>query len=445
MSSVLPLKSEFSGAQRVFPPKADIERIAVVGLGYVGLPLCMALARHHVQVLGFDIAAGRIRALQAGRDATGEIEPADLLTSTARLTTDPAALADSTFYIVTVPTPVDANRQPDLSPLHQACDLIGSYLKRGDVVVFESTVYPGVTEDVCGPRLAARSGLRAHIDFHLGYSPERINPGDRVNSVETIVKLVSGDTPQTLDRVSAVYRRAIRAGVHPVPSIKIAECAKVIENTQRDVNIALMNELSLICGRIGVDTNAVIDAAGTKWNFQKFRPGLVGGHCIGVDPYYLAALAETLGLEPEVILAGRRVNDRMADHVAERALDLLLQRRGYVKGARVGLFGVTFKEDVPDIRNSRSFDLIARLSTAGVELLVQDPLADPVEVERHGVTLSGISQMTGLDMMVIAVGHRDYRAPEFVGRHLLPDGVLIDIKGIQPRGELPGAINHWTL
>lgn len=445
MSSVLPFQSEFPGAERVFPPKADVERIAVVGLGYVGLPLCMALARHHLQVLGFDIAANRVRALQAGRDATGEIEAADLLTSTAQLTTDPGALADATFYIVTVPTPVDAHNQPDLTPLRLACETIGGHLKRGDVVVFESTVYPGVTEDVCGPLLAARSGLRAHVDFHLGYSPERINPGDKANSVETIVKLVSGDTPQTLDRVAAVYRRAIRAGVHPVASIKVAECAKVIENTQRDVNIALMNELALICGRIGVDTNAVIDAAGTKWNFHKFRPGLVGGHCIGIDPYYLATLAETLGLAPKVILAGRQVNDSMADHVARSALDLLHQRRGSVRGARVGLFGVTFKEDVPDIRNSRSFDLIARLADAGVDILVHDPLADPADVERHGATLCDITLMTALDMMVLAVAHQDYRAPGFVQCHLLPDGILIDVKSVHPRGTLPDTINHWSL
>lgn len=445
MSSVLPFKSEFPGAERVFPPKADTEKIAVVGLGYVGLPLCMALARHHVHVRGFDIAESRIRALQAGRDTTGEIEPAALLTSTARLDSDSGVLADATFYIVTVPTPVDADHRPDLRPLQQACDMIGGHLKRGDVVVFESTVYPGVTEDICGPRLAARSGLRAHVDFNLGYSPERINPGDRANSVETIVKLVSGDSPQTLDRISAVYRRAIRAGIHAVPSIKIAECAKVLENTQRDVNIALMNEISLICGRIGVDTNAVIDAAGTKWNFQKFRPGLVGGHCIGVDPWYLAALAETLGVTPEVILAGRRVNDRMADHVAARSLDLLRQRRGSVEGARVGLFGVTFKEDVPDIRNSRSFDLITRLAAAGVELSVEDPLADPAEVHRTGVALTAPSAMTGLDMMIIAVAHQEYRMPGFVQRHLLPDGILVDVKGMLQRGDLPCSITHWTL
>lgn len=367
------------------------------------------------------------------------------MTSTARLTNDPQALADATFYIVTVPTPVDADHQPDLAPRHMACDTIGGHLKRGDVVVFESTVYTGVTEDVCGPLLATRSGLRAHVDFHLGYSPERINPGDPANSVETIVKLVSGDTPQTLERVLAVYRRAIRAGVHAVASIKIAECAKVIENTQRDVNIALMNELSLICGRIGVDTNAVIDAAGTKWNFHKFRPVLVGGHCIGVDPCYLAALAEAPGLAPKVILAGRRVNDSMADHVAKCALDLLRQRRGSVQGANVGLFGLTFKEDVPDIRNSRSFELIARFSAAEVDLLLHDPLADPVDIERQEARMCDISQMNGLDMMVIAVAHHDHRAPGFVLRHLLPDGILIDVKSVHPRGELPGSIGYWSL
>lgn len=424
---------------------AEHERIAVVGLGYVGLPLCLALARHHRSVTGFDISSKRITALAGGRDSTGEVTGDDLRRTTARLTGDAAELATATFYIVTVPTPIDALKQPDLGPLTLACEIIGLHLKPGDIVVFESTVYPGVTEEVCGPILARQSGLRAGVDFNLGYSPERINPGDRERTVETIVKVVAGDTPASLARICAVYGRAITAGLHCAPSIKVAECAKAIENTQRDVNIALMNELAQICERLGLHTSDVIEAASTKWNFQRFQPGLVGGHCIGVDPYYLAALADGLGLKADVILAARRVNDDMAAHVAEQAMALLQAHRGSVERARIGVFGMTFKEDVPDIRNSKSFDLVRRLRELGAQVLVHDPIAAPDEMARADVALSSPDAMRGLDLMIVAVAHKDYRAPDFLRQHLARDGVLVDVKSIFSRTKLPKAVSYWSL
>lgn len=445
MNSDLLIHSDLATAEKVILPKSRAERIAVVGLGYVGLPLCIALAKHHVHVTGFDISTRRVSGLNEGYDQTGEISEQALRESSARLTLLSTDIADATFYIVTVPTPIDAHKRPDLSPLQSACEIIGPHLKRGDIVVFESTVYPGVTEEFCGPLLEAQSGLKMLKDFNLGYSPERINPGDKENSVETIVKVISGDTPRTLERIAEVYGRVISAGVHAAPSIKVAECAKVIENTQRDVNIALMNELASICDKINVRTSDVIEAAGTKWNFIKFKPGLVGGHCIGVDPYYLSALAEQLGLSPEVILAGRRVNDRMAAHVAAEALARLKQHRGSVDRARVGVFGLTFKEDVPDIRNSKSFDLIRDLRAMGLEVQANDPHADPDDARGEGVALSDADQMLGLDLMIVAVAHKPYLEPGFVRRHLRPDGVLVDVKSIYGAEDLPDASAYWSL
>jgi UDP-N-acetyl-D-galactosamine dehydrogenase len=445
MTSDMMIQSDLATAERVAFSKVSREKIAVVGLGYVGLPLCMALAKHHLAVTGFDISTRRVDTLVAGHDYTGEVEPAALKRSSARLTTNPARIADATFFIVTVPTPIDAENRPDLGPLRSACEVIGPLLKVGDIVVFESTVYPGVTEDVCGPLLAQHSGLRVGIDFNLGYSPERINPGDKLNSVETIVKVVAGDTPETLERMCAVYGEAIHAGVHCAPSIKVAECAKVIENTQRDVNIALMNELASICDKINVRTADVIEAAGTKWNFLKFQPGLVGGHCIGVDPYYLAALAEQLGLKAEVILAGRRVNDGMAAHVAAEALARLKAHRGSAEGARVGVFGLTFKEDVPDVRNSKSFDVIHSLQSHGVQVLAHDPHADVRDAQAEGVLPCAAEEMTNLDLMIVTVAHRDYRRPGFLARHMRPDGVLIDVKSIYSDATLPETASYWSL
>jgi len=334
---------------------------AVVGLGYVGLPVALALAGKFAPVVGFDVSAERIAALRAGRDATGEVSEAALRQTSLRLSDDPRALADASFFIVTVPTPIDAARRPDLWPLERACALIGPRLAPGSVVVFESTFYPGLTREVCGPLLAASSGLEPSRDFKLGYSPERINPGDPQHRLETVVKIVAGEDAATLQRVAAVYGRIVEAGLHRAASIEIAEAAKVIENTQRDVNIALINELALIFNRLGVDTEEVLKAAGSKWNFLPFRPGLVGGHCIGVDPYYLTHKAQEVGYHPEMILAGRRLNDNMALHVAGQITQLMAAKRIHVKGARVLMLGITFKENCPDIRNSKVVDVVREL------------------------------------------------------------------------------------
>ena len=437
MTSDMMIHSDLAAAERVAFSKVTRERIAVVGLGYVGLPLCMALARHHLTVTGFDISTRRVDTLVAGLDYTGEVEAAALKRSSAVLTTNPARIADATFYIVTVPTPIDADKRPDLGPLRSACAVIGPLLKPGDIVVFESTVYPGVTEDICGPALEAHSGLRAGQDFNLGYSPERINPGDKQNSVETIVKVVAGDTPETLERMCAVYGEAIHAGVHCAPSIKVAECAKVIENTQRDVNIALMNELASICDRINVRTADVIEAAGTKWNFLKFQPGLVGGHCIGVDPYYLSHRAEALGLDPRVILAGRGVNDGMADWVASRLHG--------VRGGKPGkalVLGLTFKENVPDLRNSKVADLIAALAKLGHAVTIHDPHADAAEAE-HEYGLTPLSALPDgqFELVLLAVPHREYleMGADQLRALVASGGTLADLKG-----ELGGAAD-WSL
>lgn len=445
MESDLMNQSEVGSIENIRFSKVDGERLAVIGLGYVGLPLCMALARHHQFVTGFDISTRRISALKIGKDSTGEVDPAELACSSARLSLNPADIADATFYIVTVPTPIDAEKRPDLGPLRSACEIIGPFLKVGDLVVFESTVYPGVTEDFCGPILEEKSGLRAGLDFNLGYSPERINPGDKQNSIETIVKVVAGDTPSALERMCSVYGKAIQAGVHRAPSIKVAECAKVFENTQRDVNIALTNELARICEGINVRTSDVLQAAGTKWNFLRFQPGLVGGHCIGVDPYYLAALADELGLKAEIILAGRRVNDGIARHVATQALTRLKARRGSIQDARIGVFGLTFKENVPDVRNSKSFDVVHELRALGATVLAHDPYAGADEAEAEGIALSGVEEMTDLDLMIVTVAHRDYRRPNFLASHLRPDGVLIDVRSIYSPSSLPDTADYWSL
>ncbi len=359
---------------------------AVVGLGYVGLPVALALAKQFTPVIGFDISSRRIDELRNGRDVTGEVSEAELRASRLILSSDPDALDQASFFIVTVPTPIDSARHPDLSPLESACALIGPRLRPGSVVVFESTVYPGLTRDICGPLLAKSSGLRQGIDFKLGYSPERINPGDREHRLETITKIVSGEDDDTLERVAAVYGRIVRAGIHRAPSIEVAEAAKVIENTQRDLNIALMNELAIIFDRLEIPTRDVLAAAGTKWNFLGFTPGLVGGHCIGVDPYYLTARAEAVGYYPEVILAGRRINDGMGGYIARRLVKLLIAAERPVKGAKVGILGITFKENVPDLRNSRVPDIIVELREFGIEPMISDPHAD-AEMVRHEYAL----------------------------------------------------------
>lgn len=420
-------------------------RIAVIGLGYVGLPLGVSLAQAYDDVLGYDVSQSRVEALQDDIDHTGEIETETLRDSSLIVSADPGALLDANFYIVTVPTPIDVSKQPDLNPLKNACNIIGRYLCPGDIVVFESTVYPGVTEDVCAPILEAMSGLTVGTDFNVGYSPERINPGDKQHPLESIVKVVSADTDEALERVAAVYGSIIKAGTHRCASIKIAEAAKVVENTQRDVNIALMNELALIFDRLNIDTASVVEAAATKWNFQPFKPGLVGGHCIGVDPYYLSSLSESLGHTPQLIMAARRVNESIASHVVRSVIKRLCQRGVNMQTARIGLFGVTFKEDVPDVRNSKSFDIIEELQLYGLNLLVHDPFITTGSDLAPGVKAGSLDDMTELDAMIVAVGHKSYlNEAGFLGR-LVDDGCLIDIKSAFNADAISEHQVYWSL
>jgi UDP-N-acetyl-D-glucosamine/UDP-N-acetyl-D-galactosamine dehydrogenase len=421
---------------------------AVVGLGYVGLPVALALSRKFAPVIGFDISARRIAALRDGHDATGEVSRAELCEATLRLSDDADALAEASFIIVTVPTPIDVERRPDLRPLTSACALIGPRLKRGTAIVFESTVYPGLTREICGPLLAQSSGLRQGVDFKLGYSPERINPGDREHRLETIVKVVAGEDPETLERVAAVYRKIVEAGLYRAASIEVAEAAKVIENTQRDLNIALMNELAIIFDRLGIPTRDVLMAAATKWNFLQFTPGLVGGHCIGVDPYYLTARAEAAGYYPQVILSGRRINDGMGGFIAQRLVKLLIAAERPVKGAAVGIVGITFKADVPDLRNSRVPSIVMELRDFGIEALVCDPLADPQEAQHdYGIELVGFDRFAGLDGLVLAVPHRVVAEAgwERLYAALAAGGVLVDVKSAIARECVPAGIRYWSL
>jgi UDP-N-acetyl-D-glucosamine/UDP-N-acetyl-D-galactosamine dehydrogenase len=420
---------------------------AVIGLGYVGLPVALALAEQFEPVIGLDISERRITELRRGHDATGEVGRQDLAGSSIALTTDPTALAAASFIIVTVPTPITADRRPDLTPLENACRMIGRSLRPGSVVVFESTVYPGLTREICGPILAETSGLRQGVDFKLGYSPERINPGDREHRLESIVKIVSGEDTETLDRVAAVYAKFVTAGLHRAPSIEVAEAAKVIENTQRDLNIALMNELALIFDRLGISTVDVLEAAGTKWNFLPFRPGLVGGHCIGVDPYYLTARAEAAGYFPQVILAGRRINDGMGLFIARRLVKMLIASERQVKKARVGVLGLAFKENVPDLRNSRVPDIIAELREYGIQVVVHDPLVDASEAQHeYGIALVGTEEFAALDGLVLAVPHRGLLAamPQHLAA-LAPGGVFIDVKSAVDRAAIPAGVVAWSL
>ncbi len=407
--------------------------VAIVGLGYVGLPLAVEFGRRH-RTIGFDLSQDKVDAYKRGVDPTGEVD-ADALRAAALLepTTDPARLAGADFIIVAVPTPVDLAHNPDLTPLATASEAVGKHLRPGAVVVFESTVYPGATEEVCVPILERSSGMRWKQDFFVGYSPERINPGDREHTLTRIVKVVSGDTPETLERVAAMYAGVITAGIHRASSIGVAEAAKVIENTQRDLNIALMNELSLIFHRMGIDTDEVLRAAGTKWNFLPFRPGLVGGHCIGVDPYYLTYKAESLGYHPQVILAGRRINDGMGGYVAEQTIKQLSQAGFPIRGAKVLVLGLTFKENCPDLRNSKVIDVVRELRAYGVEPCVHDPLASPDEARReYGVELVPWEALPQAVAVVAAVAHQAYR--ELPEQDLLarlePRGVLMDVKGM---------------
>ena len=423
------------------------ERIAVIGLGYVGLPVALAFARKFAGTIGFDIDQAKVDALQKGIDSTGEVSEEVLQTTSLAMTSDPAALSEATFFVVSVPTPVDAARRPDLRLLVRASEMIGAALHPGAVVVYESTVYPGVTEDICGSALARASGLRQGLDFKLGYSPERINPGDKEHTLEKIVKIVSGEDEETLNRVAEVYGAIIEAGIHRAPSIKVAEAAKVIENTQRDLNIALMNELALIFDRLNISTSDVLEAAGTKWNFLRFSPGLVGGHCIGVDPYYLTAKAEELGYNPQVILAGRRINDGMGPFLAQRLVKLLIHADIPVKTAKVAILGLTFKENVPDLRNSRVPDIAGELRQFGIEPLVHDPLADSAQAhEEYGLRLAPWEEIQGLDAVIVAVGHQFYQdmpCPQF-RQCIRTGGVVMDVKSIFDPACLPH-IHYWSL
>jgi UDP-N-acetyl-D-galactosamine dehydrogenase len=430
-------------------PAVEQETIAVIGLGYVGLPVALSFGAK-VSTVGFDIRQKRIDELKRGVDDTREVTTEQLKSATKlELTADPARLADCTFYIVAVPTPIDANNRPDLGPMISASRTVGPHLRKGDIVVYESTVYPGVTEEVCGPILEEKSGLKSGVDFFLGYSPERINPGDKEHTFERIVKVVSGQDEASLDRVAKVYELVVTAGVHRAPSIKVAEAAKVIENTQRDLNIALMNELALIFDRMGIRTQDVLAAAGTKWNFLRFTPGLVGGHCIGVDPYYLTAKAESVGYHPEVILAGRRINDGMGRFVAQKLVKLLIARDVVVQEARVGVLGFAFKENVPDLRNSRVPDVLEELAAFGIEAQVHDPLASPALAQaEHGVRLADLPAFADLDALVLAVPHATYLelGPDRLAAMLRPGGgVLIDVRAALDPATLPPEVLHWSL
>jgi UDP-N-acetyl-D-glucosamine/UDP-N-acetyl-D-galactosamine dehydrogenase len=421
-------------------------QIAVLGLGYVGLPLAIALSKAHGKLLGFDINESRIAALRQGFDHTGEIDKPTLENSLLTYSTHKPDLANANFYIVTVPTPIDEHNNPDLTPLRKASETIAPYLKKGDVVVYESTVYPGVTEDFCGPILERGSGLKCGVDFTLGYSPERINPGDKLHTVEKITKVVAGQNAATLERIAFVYESAITAGIHRAPSIRVAEAAKVIENTQRDVNIALMNELALIFDRMNLRTHDVLEAARTKWNFLPFSPGLVGGHCIGVDPYYLTQKAQQLGYHPEVILAGRRLNDGMGQFIAQKTIKLMIAAGLPIKGARVGVLGLTFKENVPDLRNSRVPDIIRELEDFGVEVLVHDPIASTTEaMHEYRVELQDFEKLTNLDAIILAVAHQSYQQASSVVSKLKNGAVFVDVKSVFEPSAIGSSQIYWSL
>ena len=405
--------------------------VAVVGLGYVGLPLAVEFGKKYATV-GFDLSERKIAAYRSFLDPTGEVSQAELkAASRLRVTSDAVDLAEADFVIVAVPTPVDEAHRPDFGPLLAASEAVGKNLKRGATVVFESTVYPGATEEICVPVIEQYSGLQWRRDFFVGYSPERINPGDKEHSLTRITKIVSGDSPETLEKVAAVYGSIITAGVHRASSIKVAEAAKVIENTQRDLNIALINELALIFHKIGIDTTEVLEAAGTKWNFLQFRPGLVGGHCIGVDPYYLTHKADMLGYHPQVILAGRRINDGMGKYVADQTIKLMIQAGSSVKGAAVNVLGLTFKENCADLRNSRVIDVIRELTAFGARVHVHDPVADPAEaMHEYGLILTPWDELPRADAIVSAVAHRGLRerSVDELAAKLMPNGVYVDVK-----------------
>jgi UDP-N-acetyl-D-galactosamine dehydrogenase len=427
--------------------KEHREQICVVGLGYVGLPVAVAMARTFQSTVGYDISEKRIGELRAGADSTGEIGSEELRSSGLQLTSSPDDIAAASFYIVTVPTPIDSERRPDLGIIESACRTIAPHLRTGDIVVFESTVYPGVTEEVCGPILAEGSGLVCGRDFHLGYSPERINPGDKVHRLENITKIIAGQDEATLERIAAVYGAVVEAGLFRATSIRVAEAAKVIENTQRDINIALMNELAIICDRLDLRTSDVLEAAQTKWNFLPFTPGLVGGHCIGVDPYYLTSKAEALGYHPHVILAGRHINDDMGAFIAEKTVKMLVRKGADMRNARIGIFGLTFKENVPDLRNSKVADIIEELKSFGIEPLVHDPVADPeAAMAEYGIALVSEADIDRLDAAIFAVRHDAYVGDfSMIENRIVENGILIDVKSAFDPDNIRPDITYWSL
>jgi UDP-N-acetyl-D-galactosamine dehydrogenase len=423
--------------------------VAVIGLGYVGLPLAVAFGKL-LPTIGYDLSASKLGAYRQLRDPSGTVSSEDLRTATQlEFTADPADLRRANILIIAVPTPIDAARHPDFTPLVRASEHAAGQLKHGDLVIYESTVYPGATEEVCIPVLERISGLRWKSDFSVGYSPERINPGDHEHTLANTIKVVAGDCPATLERVASLYAKVVGAGVHRASSLRVAEASKVIENTQRDLNIALMNELAVLFNLMGLDTSEVLEAAGTKWNFLPFRPGLVGGHCIGVDPYYLTYKAQMLGYHPDVILAGRRINDSMGKYVAEQTIKQMIEAGSSIKGARVNVLGITFKEDVPDLRNSKVWDLIVELRAYGVEVFVHDPVADAGEaMQEYGVELVAWDALPQADAVVLAVAHKELLAQsaQRLSGKLRAGGCLVDVKGRVAAENLRDAgIHVWRL
>jgi UDP-N-acetyl-D-glucosamine/UDP-N-acetyl-D-galactosamine dehydrogenase len=423
--------------------------VAVVGLGYVGLPLAVEFGKKY-RTLGYDLSEAKIASYKNHCDPTGEVCPESLkLATRLSVSTDPSVISEADIIIVAVPTPVDEAHIPDFSPLVGSSQTVGQHLKKGAIVVYESTVYPGATEDVCIPLLEQHSGMKWMHDFHVGYSPERVNPGDKERTITKIVKVVSGDDDATLKTVGDLYESVITAGVHRASSIKVAEAAKVIENTQRDLNIALMNELAIIFDKIGIDTLEVLQAAGTKWNFLPFRPGLVGGHCIGVDPYYLTHKAEMLGYHPQVILAGRRINDGMAAYVAQRTVKQMINAGSCIKGAKVIVLGLTFKENCSDLRNSKVADLVRELQDYGCDVLVNDPIAEPSEAEHeYGIKLVPWDSLPQAEAIVAAVSHKEYVSKSLleITQRLKPGGVFVDIKSaLDPQTLKSAGFNVWRL
>ena len=430
--------------------KNGSEKLSLVGLGYVGMPIAVEFAKRGVKVIGYDLNESKIELYKKGYDPTHEVGDEVIKNSSVEFTSDSEKLKEAKFHIVAVPTPVNDDHTPDLTPVEGAARILGQNLTKGSIVVFESTVYPGVTEDICKPILEKESGLKCGEDFKIGYSPERINPGDKEHRLNTIKKIVSGMDEETLDIVANVYSIVVDAGVHRAESIKVAEAAKVIENSQRDINIAFMNELSIIFNKMGIDTLAVLEAAGTKWNFLPFRPGLVGGHCIGVDPYYLTYKAEEVGYHSQIILSGRRINDDMGRYVAENCVKQLIQLSKPVKGARVAVLGFTFKENCPDTRNSKVFDIVKELREYGIEPVIADPQADVDEAERlYGIKMSSVSEVKDMDAVILAVAHKEFAGLSVadVDKYFKDDKkLLLDIKGVFNKKEYEEAgYRYWRL